>query len=122
MRKTIVFVFITIAFSMFYACRNGHSKVYSGLEKEVTFIENQILETDSCDDLQMLNFSILGLRSDIENASIGQAVTQVESEGLTGMVERLERLWQNKWNDLRCDAEFTEDDELYSSSDDDYAM
>ena len=108
---------------MFYACRNGHSKVYLGLEKEVSYIETKILETDSCDDLQILSFSILGMRSDIENANNAQTVTATEAEGLTGMVDRIERLWQNKWNDLGCDAEFKEDDELYSSSDDDdYAM
>ena len=120
MKKTILFVLTTAFLSAFCACRNGHSKVYSGLEKEVSHIESQILETASCDDLQMLSFGILGLKSDIENASIGQSVSEEEAKGLAALADRLETLWRNKWNDLGCDAKFEEDDELYSSSDDDY--
>lgn len=120
MKKTIIFVLVTAFLSMFCACRNGHSKVYVNLEKETTLIESKILETDNCDDLQLLSFSILGLRSDLENATLERAVSESEANELTQIAERLERLWEQKWNDLGCDAEFNEDDELYSSSDDDY--
>lgn len=120
MRKSIILVCITVFLSMLCACRNGHSKAYSGLEKDVAHIESQILETTSCDDLQMLGFGILGLRSDIENASIGLSVSEEETKTLTALADRLEALWRNKWNDLGCDAKYEEDDELYSSSDDDY--
>lgn len=119
MKKTIVFVLVTAFLSTLCACGNGHSKVYVNLEKETTLIESKILETDNCDDLQLLSFSILGLRSDLENATVERSVSETETTELTQTADQLERLWQNKWNDLGCDAEYNEDDELYSSSDDD---
>ena len=90
------------------------------LEKETTLIESKILETDNCDDLQMLSFSILGFRSDLENATLESSVSEAEAAELTQSANRLQKLWENKWNDLGCDAEIKEDEELYSSSDDDY--
>lgn len=120
MKKTILFALVTAFLSTLCACRNGHSKVYVNLEKETTLIESKILETDNCDDLQMLSFSILGLRSDLENATLESQVSEAETTELTQSADRLQKLWENKWNDLDCDAEINEDDELYSSSDDDY--
>ena len=120
MKETIIFVLVTAFSSMLCACRNSHSKVYVNLEKETSLIETKILETDNCDDLQLLSFSILGLHSDLENATLERTVSEAEASVLAQASNRLERLWENKWNDLGCDASFNEDDELYSSSDDDY--
>ena len=37
-------------------------------------MRNQINATEDCDDLQMLNFSILGLRSDLDNLMQAAAI------------------------------------------------
>jgi hypothetical protein len=120
MRK-IAFLFIaSFLLSMAYSCQNKHSKAYSGLEKEIAAVEGQILEIDNCDDLQMLSFSILGLRSDLENACREQAVSEVEADELTKAVAHLDSVWQGKSSTLGCEAYFEAADELVTSEDDEY--
>ena len=119
MKKTIILVFITLTLSVLYSCRNGHSKAYVSLEKEVSLIEAKIQETDNCDDLQMLNFSILGFRSDLENARQDLDLSEDEAETLEQMAERLDSACQAKAKSLNCAAQ-SDDDALITSDEDDY--
>ncbi len=120
MKKILAFVFVTITISMICSCNHGHSKVYVALEKEAGFVESQIQTLDGCDDLQMLSFSILGLRSDLENARRDQSVSETEALELAKMADRLDAVWQSKVNALDCDADVEETDELVTSDEDDY--
>ena len=108
------------SFSMLYSCGNGHSKVYSALEKDMNLVEAEIHEANSCDDLQMLTFNIMGLRSDLENALQDLSVTEQEAEALYKMAEHLESLWDSKSEALKCDEQQTGDDDLVTAEDDDY--
>ena len=104
---------------MLYACRNGHSKVYSNLEKEATTIEGQIMETEDCDDLQMLSFSIMGFRSDFENARDELTVTENEALSLDAMANHLESVWHGKSFTMGCDTLTETSEELDTAEDDD---
>lgn len=119
MKKTYVLVFVITVFSMLYACRNGHSKVYSNLEKEATTIEGQIMETEDCDDLQMLSFSIMGFRSDFENARDELTVTENEALSLDAMANHLESVWHGKSFTMGCDTLTETSEELDTAEDDD---
>ena len=104
---------------MVYSCGNGHSKVYESLTKEAALIEGQMQETTTCDDLQMLSFSILGLRSDLENACLDQSVSEAEADELTKEAMRLESVWMDKSASLGCSSQ-DEAEELVTSEVDDY--
>ena len=114
MRKVSIVVFATVLFSATWSCSNGHSKVYESLEKEVSVIESQIGETDACDDFQMLSFSILGLRSDLENACIEHSLSEEEADALTKEAMRLESVWLAKSAALGC-ASQDDTEELVTS-------
>lgn len=119
MRKTAIIFLVTILFSVLYSCGNGHSKVYVNLEKEVAVIEGKMQETATCDELQMLSFSILGLRSDLENACLDQSVSEAEADELTKEAMRLESVWMEKSASLGCSSQ-DEAEELVTSELDDY--
>ena len=120
MKKFALYLFVITLLSVFCSCGNGHSKVYLGLEKDELNIEEQIMETTNCDDLQMLGFSILGFRSDLENAFRDQSVTEKESEELTKMADHLEAVWQSKSSTLGCESYGEDAEELITSEEDDY--
>ena len=106
--------------SVICSCNHGHSKAYVALEKEMNYIETQINELDNCDDLQMLSFSILGLRSDLENARQDLAVSETEAAELEKMTDHLDAVWQSKVDTLDCTSNVEDDEELVTSDEDDY--
>lgn len=118
MKRIALLFFVIVMLSMVYSCRNGHSKAYADFVKETALVETKILETDNCDDLQMLSFSILGLRSDLENACRDQSVAEAEADELTKAVARLDAVWQGKSTELGCERYFNDSDELITSEDD----
>jgi len=120
MKKFALFSFVIALFSVFCSCGNGHSKAYLGLEKNELNIEGQIMETANCDDLQMLSFSILGFRSDLENAFRDLSVTEKEAEELTKMADHLDVVWQSKSSSLGCESFDADAEELITSEEDDY--
>ena len=119
MKKTFVLMIAVAVFSMLCACRNGHSKAFTQLEKEANSIESQILETEVCDDLQMLSFSILGFRSDFENARNDLSLTEEEVQSLDALAIHLESVWHGKSFNMGCDTVAEEAEELVTSEDDD---
>ena len=73
------------------------------METEALSIENQINEITDCDDLQMLNFSILGLRSDWDNLVQANEIPDSEINLLDEILTNLEATWNGKWAALDCD-------------------
>ena len=100
------------------SCGNRTSKEFKAMEEEVVSIENQINTTTDCDDLQMLNFSILGLRSDLDNLIRAEGIPDEEIIQLDEMLTRLEATWNGKWSALDCD-QIISDDEMDTSGEED---
>lgn len=103
----------------FLACGDEHSKAFQTLEKDVNKLEQSIIETDDCDDLMLYSFSILGLKSDVENLQGDETVKEGEIETLNGLVERVEAMWNEKIASLNCQETTDEDSELDTSGEDD---
>ena len=100
------------------SCGNRTSKAFKAMEAEVLSVENQINTTTDCDDLQMLNFGILGLRSDFDNLIQAAEIPDEEISQLDEMLTRLEATWNGKWSALDCD-QIISDDEMDTSGEED---
>ena len=96
------------------SCGNQPSKEFKAMEEEVSSIETKICEMTDCDELQMLNFAILGLRSDMDNYRQNSAMSEQEIELLDGKLDELMATWNGKWAALDCEQDMT-DDELDTS-------
>ena len=100
------------------SCNNGPSKPYQMLEEESQAIEAKIGETTNCDDLQMLHFGILGLRSDFDNLKLIEEVKESEIEQMREILDQLDATWEKRWNSLGCEQPDS-DDELDTSGEED---
>ena len=96
------------------SCGNQPSKEFKAMEEEVSSIEAKICEMTDCDELQMLNFAILGLRYDMDNYRQNSAMSEQEIELLDGKLDELMATWNGKWAALDCEQDMT-DDELDTS-------
>ena len=67
MRRIAIFALLATLLLCFNACDDTVSKQYKAMEEEILSIENQIDDITDCDELQMMNIAILGLRSDMDN-------------------------------------------------------
>ena len=77
---------------------------------EVKSVEEEISTIDDCDELQMLNFAIMGLRSDLENLEQNGEIPEAELSQLNDMVDGLEATWNGKWAVLDCEEKMGTDD------------
>ena len=102
------------------SCNDGPSKPYQMLEGESISIEEKIGETTNCDDLQMLHFGILGLRSDYDNLKLIDEVKESEIEKMKEILDQLESTWEKRWNSLGCE-QLNSDDDLDTSGEEDGA-
>lgn len=118
-RRSIVATLVALAFVM-CSCGNSVSSQFKAMEEEVSSIENQINETTDCDDLQMLNFSILGLRSDLDNLIQAAEIPDEEINKLDEMLTGLEATWGGKWATLECEQAFSNDGMDTSGEEDEY--
>lgn len=91
-----------------WSCENPVSKQYKAMEEEISSIETQINEITDCDELQMMNFAILGLRSDMDNYRQNGEMTDVEIGKLDDMIDKLEAAWNGKWTSLNCEGSLIE--------------
>ena len=80
------------------------------MEDEILSIENQINTISNCDDLQMLNFGILGLRSDLDNLIQSEEIPDNEINQLDELLTGLEATWNGKWSTLECEQALAEDE------------
>ena len=92
------------------SCNNNASKPYQMLEEEAMDIEAKIGETTNCDDLQMLHFGILGLRSDFDNLQLIEEVKESEIEKMKEILEKLESTWEKRWGSLGCEQPDSDED------------
>ncbi len=100
--KRVISLLLTGIFLMFlWACGDKHSERYNSLEKEIKDLENTIDQTSDCDDLQLLNFSILGLYSDASESD-DNALSETEFETISGMLNDVEVKWRSKCEQLGC--------------------
>ena len=106
--KKLVLI-LTLALGL-CSCNNGPSKAYQILEEESMAIEEKIGETTNCDDLQMLHFGILGLRSDYDNLKLIDEVKESEIEKMKEILDQLESTWEKRWNSLGCEQPASDDD------------
>ena len=90
------------------ACDNPESKQFKAMEEEISSIETKINEISDCDELQMMNFAILGLRSDMDNYRQESEMTETEIGKLDDMIDKLEATWSGKWTSLNCAGSFIE--------------
>ena len=92
----------------FSACEDAVSKRYKAIEEEISTIETKINEITDCDELQLMNFAILGLRSDMDNYRQESEMTDVEIGKLDDMIDKLEANWNGKWISLGCEGNLIE--------------
>ncbi len=92
----------------FGACKDNVSKQFKAFEEEITTIETKINEITDCDELQMMNFAILGLRSDMDNHRQESEMSDVEIGKLDDMIDKLAATWNGKWATLGCEGNIIE--------------
>ena len=113
MKRLPLFVMLALTVVL-CSCSNQPSKQFKEMENELKSIESQINEISDCDELQMMNFSILGLRSDMDNYRQDSEMSDEEIGQLDGMIDQLEASWNGKWASLECEQQLI-DDELDTS-------
>ena len=118
MHKLSIITILTALALCVCACGDKTSKQFKAMEEEVKTVENQINAIEDCDDLQMSNFSILGLRSDLDNLTQAGEIPDEEINKLDEMLTRLEATCNGKWSTLDCD-QVINDDEMDTSGEDD---
>ena len=110
MRRIAIFALLAALF-LFNACEDTISKQFKAMEEEISSIENQINTIDDCDELQMMNIAILGLRSDMDNyrQDSDAEMTDTEIGQLDDMIDKLEATWNGKWDSLNCEESISND-------------
>lgn len=120
MNRLSIIAMLTVLTLCVCSCGNRTSKQFKAMEEEILSIENQINTISDCDDLQMLNFGILGLRSDLDNLFQAAEIPEEEINKLDEMLTRIEATWNGKWSALDCDQIINEDEMDTSGEEDVY--
>lgn len=118
MKRLSIIAVLTFFALCFCSCGEHASKQFKAMEEEVLSIENQVNTITNCDDLQMLNFSILGLRTDLDNLIQSAAIPDKEISQLDEMLTSLEATWSGKWSAIDCD-QIISDDQMDTSGEED---
>ena len=110
MRRIAIFAMLA-AMICFTACDDAVSKQYKAMEEEISSIENQINTIEDCDELQMMNIAILGLRSDMDNyrQDPESEMTDTEIGQLDDMIDKLDATGRGKWSSLNCEEVISSD-------------
>ena len=103
MKRLSIIALLTALMFCLGSCGEKNSKQFKAMEEEILSIENQINTIADCDELQMLNFGILGLRSDLDNLIQSAEIPDTEISQLDEMLTDLEATWNGKWSTLECD-------------------
>ena len=117
MKKVTLFLLTTLLL-VFYSCGDQSSKAVQTMEKEIKDVETQIQETNDCDDLQLITFSILGLRTDLEKLQEDESVKYAEILELSNTIDQLDASLTGKYAALDCNQ--NSDDEIDTSNEDEY--
>lgn len=108
MNRISILAMLAALMLCFSACNNSVSKQFNAMQEEITTIETKINEITDCDELQMMNFAILGLRSDMDNYRQESEMTEAEIGKLDDMIDKLEATWNGKWISLGCKGNLVE--------------
>ena len=111
MRRIAIFAMSATLLLCINACDDTISKQYKAMEEEISSIENQINTITDCDELQMMNIAILGLRTDMDNyrQDSDAGMTDTEIGQLDDMIDKLEATWNGKWASLNCEESISND-------------
>lgn len=110
MKRLSIIALLTALVFCFASCGEKQSKQFKAMEEEILSVENQINAISDCDELQMLNFGILGLRSDLDNLIQSAEIPDTEISQLDELLTGLEANWNGKWSTLECDQTLIEDE------------
>ena len=117
MNRFSIFAMLSILALAFCSC-TSYSKQFKAMEEEILSIENKINAITDCDELQMMNFGILGLRSDLDNYKQEAVISDFEINRFGDMLDQRPAAWNGKWAALDCDQGIT-GDELDTSGEED---
>lgn len=120
MKKASIIAVLALVLG-FCSCGDQPSKQFKAMEEEMKTFETKINEITDCDELQLMNFGILGLRSDMDNYRQESEMTESEIEQLDGMIDQLEAARNGKWAALGCEQNMMED-ELDTSGEEEYGF
>lgn len=118
MKKPVLF-FLTALLLMFYSCGEQPSQAVQAMEKSLKDIETKIQETNGCDELQLLTFSVLGLRTDLEKLQQDETVKEADIIRLSDAIDRLDASLTGKYAALDCNQAFSEE-EIDTFGDEEY--
>ena len=109
MKKTLLAIVLSVVMIAMASCGgSGHSKAFNEAKKIIDKISESVKQAKSCDDLDMAAFSILGLLS-VEGID---AISDAESKELSNLTDKMQKLMEQKKEELSCD-----DDNFWGSED-----
>ena len=111
MKRLTVFLLTALVFVL-YSCTDQPSKAVQALEKDIKDIEAQIQKTNECDDLQLLTFSILGLRTDLEKIQQQENLAEEQTLSLTETIDQLDASLTGKYASLDCSQTINDESEI----------
>ncbi len=111
MKKPALFLLIAL-FLGFYSCGEQRSKALQTLQKDIENVETQIQETNDCDELQLLTFAVLGLRTDLEKLQQDENVKESEVIEMTNAIDQLDASLTGKYVALDCNQAGSEEGEI----------
>lgn len=117
--KRLLFLSLTVLLLGICSCGEQSSKAVQALQKDIEGVEAKIQETDNCDDLQLLTFSILGLRTDLEKIQQTEELTESELLSLTDAIDQLDASLTGKYVALDCNQNAA-DGEIETFGEDEY--
>ena len=101
-RKYFSLAFMAAVLCVFSACNEKHSAKYTEMKTDIQAVEQQISETNDCDELQLVYFGILGLRSDLSIPEEEGGLAETEFEEISNMINDLEVMHKTKTMQLDC--------------------
>lgn len=117
--RRLSFFLLTALLLVLYSCGEQPSKAVQALEKDIKGLEAKIQETNDCDELQLLTFSILGLSTDLEQIQQAENLTEDKVLSLNDAINQLEASLNGKYAALDCNQNVDEG-EIETFGEDEY--
>ena len=118
--KRLALYLLTALLLVLYSCGEQTPKAVQALEKDIKSLEAKIQETEDCDDLQLLTFSILGLRTDLEKLQQNGDATEGQALTLTEAINQLDASLTGKYAALDCNQAAGNESEIDVFGEDEY--
>lgn len=118
--KRLALYLLTTLLLVLYSCGEQTPKAVQALEKDIKSLEAKIQETEDCDDLQLLTFSILGLRTDLEKLQQNGDATEGQALTLTEAINQLDASLTGKYAALDCNQAAGNESEIDVFGEDEY--